>query len=615
MRGDSFLDKMELIEAEYVAAAETASKRKKHIWIRLGALAACICILATAAFVFPDLLPEVGYTPPETSQPPVTEPSVSTAPPETSEPETEPPAVPELKTSESYSNLSELLSALSGKESHGEGIDGNRMDATAARGTGSSEHTEYSRMAKDPTGEYIYYTQSGLLHIFREDEGSLVTVKTLDIPAFGMFVWDSNLVILSHIRYSGEGLNATYRLRIGIYDITIPTEPVLEDEFFQMGTLTACWKTEDRLYLITGDGMCACGWSRLEDTSGYYPMLWHGDTELEWTEEETSVLGTPTRVQYSAVTVIDTENWQVLNKKAIYGDILELFYGGDWVAAAVAVKANSLADNSDLYTFDRDLTFTGKIDAARIADPEKKGQLTEINAVACHDGIFRLLGRSSSTVFAIAADPQTGEASVEQQPYSPFSEILWEGNRAILLAGRGVSRFLLAEFDGLNVSLRDTGLQAAYLDGSVGYSVGKPLGSFETMIPMGNGIYVRYSLPAEGPRAFDIFDFSDSENPKRLYRATESLCDSNAFDFYWHVYDENTFGTMKVIPKPEGYRRAQLTWCKYTVDPSSDTPIKLVSEIPLEGIYSFTPLEAGDWLYYTTKLDLGEPYQLPLPLE
>ena len=44
MRGQEFLDKMELIEPAYVEAADIMPKKKKSIWIKCGAAAACLCL-------------------------------------------------------------------------------------------------------------------------------------------------------------------------------------------------------------------------------------------------------------------------------------------------------------------------------------------------------------------------------------------------------------------------------------------------------------------------------------------------------------------------------------------------------------------------------------------
>ena len=50
MRGDSLLDKMELIDPAYVEAADEVPKRKKRGWIKWGSLAACLCLAIAAAF-------------------------------------------------------------------------------------------------------------------------------------------------------------------------------------------------------------------------------------------------------------------------------------------------------------------------------------------------------------------------------------------------------------------------------------------------------------------------------------------------------------------------------------------------------------------------------------
>lgn len=50
MRGDSLLDKMELIDPAYVEAADEVPGRKKRGWIKWGSLAACLCFVMAATF-------------------------------------------------------------------------------------------------------------------------------------------------------------------------------------------------------------------------------------------------------------------------------------------------------------------------------------------------------------------------------------------------------------------------------------------------------------------------------------------------------------------------------------------------------------------------------------
>ena len=45
MRGNEFLDKMELINPVYVEAADVIPKKKKNSWVKWGAMAACLCLV------------------------------------------------------------------------------------------------------------------------------------------------------------------------------------------------------------------------------------------------------------------------------------------------------------------------------------------------------------------------------------------------------------------------------------------------------------------------------------------------------------------------------------------------------------------------------------------
>lgn len=45
MRGNDFLDKMELIDPAYVEAADVKPSKRKNVWIKWGAMAACMCLV------------------------------------------------------------------------------------------------------------------------------------------------------------------------------------------------------------------------------------------------------------------------------------------------------------------------------------------------------------------------------------------------------------------------------------------------------------------------------------------------------------------------------------------------------------------------------------------
>ena len=44
MRGNELLEKMELIDPAYVAAADAPPQRRKTHWLRWGVVAACLCL-------------------------------------------------------------------------------------------------------------------------------------------------------------------------------------------------------------------------------------------------------------------------------------------------------------------------------------------------------------------------------------------------------------------------------------------------------------------------------------------------------------------------------------------------------------------------------------------
>ena len=52
MRGTEFLDKMELIDPAYVEAAEAEPKKKKNVWVKWGAIAACLCFVIMGIIIW-----------------------------------------------------------------------------------------------------------------------------------------------------------------------------------------------------------------------------------------------------------------------------------------------------------------------------------------------------------------------------------------------------------------------------------------------------------------------------------------------------------------------------------------------------------------------------------
>ena len=63
MRGNEFLDKMELIDPAYVEAAEAEPKKKKNVWVKWGAVAACLCFVIMGIIIWRQFTPTYNEGP------------------------------------------------------------------------------------------------------------------------------------------------------------------------------------------------------------------------------------------------------------------------------------------------------------------------------------------------------------------------------------------------------------------------------------------------------------------------------------------------------------------------------------------------------------------------
>lgn len=72
MRGDEFLDKLELVEDTYLVAAEQATGKKKVSWRKYGTLAACLCLLLAGSVGVLRLWEKKPPTPPVADGPTAT---------------------------------------------------------------------------------------------------------------------------------------------------------------------------------------------------------------------------------------------------------------------------------------------------------------------------------------------------------------------------------------------------------------------------------------------------------------------------------------------------------------------------------------------------------------
>lgn len=521
-------------------------------------------------------------------------------------------------TSDRYRSLPELLAWLSEHEVHDNRMsDGpGEVDVPAARQEAADEAalTENTGVALSADGRYAYHLEAEEVVISRLDGTETRRVSALPLSASAVFSWDNTLFLLSGDPGGVAELADEPSVRVCLYDISAPETPMLREVYRQRGSLTACFLRGGELCFVTRDGVCACGWSRLSDPSGYYPSLTRQGEALSWGDEEIAILGAPSRVQYCAVTVLDGDSGTVKAKTALYGDILKLFYGADWLAVTVAAETEAGRENPAVYTFDAALRFTGSIRPATILNVAETnpsvdwmpqdGTYLSLVSVSKAGDVYRLLGscwerragQQSASFLAMAANPVTGEAQAallpaEDYPGGSYTEILWEANRALACVGvtqkvlspglHQETRLLFVELDGLDIRFYENELRADDLNGRLGVTYGNPLGLFRPLIPLGDGIYARYTGPSDQPGGFEVYDFSDSAAPRKLSTGNVRS-DGEALDYLWYVYGPQRFGTLVVKLGPaDTFRNVSLSWRVCTV--RSDGTLEVERDVPLGG--------------------------------
>ena len=599
MRSDKLLDAIGEIGADKITEAkEPIARRGARAWVKCGAMAACVCLIAAGALWYTGRISAKKQS--GTQETAVSAQSGVTAPlgESKTEPATQTGAAAQQRTSETYSNLEELLAYLSGHDYHGD-----RMSEAGGGGSG----------AQAKKAEY-----AGFLYELRESDGR-VTVSQLDggetATALGqrverIFVLGGRLICVSdrgdELEEGGEPAQL-----VEIYSLEKPGEPVLTQSFEQRGSLAEAYTAGNSLYLLTKDGVCACGWSRLQDTSAYIPSLKRNGEELKWEEGEISILGEPMSVEYIAASEIDTQTGELVSKKAFYANIKRMFYGEDWLAFTVFSETEDTGTRPELYTFSAggDFRYTGKLSTAGLFGIEKSYPLADgvrpygtypaIVSVTKHDGDYRIIGninerengKNRGSFLAVTMETSSGDTAyklldAEEYPWASFDGVLWEEDRAILSVCtlenvftsdlKQTERFVFVDFSS-GIEFYENDLTAEHVAGvDVMYTYGSPLGYIEAFIPLGDGIYLRYNARPDG---FDIYDFSSPAAPRRIYEAQTLLPEGCRFEFENEVYGDGSFGVKVVWPDENGrYVDPGATWRVYRVVPEAAQPFELISE-------------------------------------
>ena len=639
------------IDDELIERSEKKTKARKMNFLKFLIPAACICLVTAVAIPVFNSLPDSGSSPSDVIK------------------DAEDNAFPD-----SYKNLAELLEAVSKTEEHNSMIMDSdipfdlKTDSATDNGISKLQNCAGAALTKDKGysfhikefsytfGEFDYSIRRINITKINGNNSELIGYIPIDSGAlmiYGDYLITKGAAFYEEAESKDEFFSQQVSCSYAIYDISNPEKPVLMHVFTQSGRTSECWMVGERLYIVSGDGVCACGYGS-DNPQKYYPFLKKDNKDINWDDEDITIVGKPDRVYYTAISIIDVTSGEVIEKEATYGAGSELFYGEDWIASSYAEPSgDGHSGNIFLCLFDGNFKFTEKINITKAASLDSKikwdnkdkisGDSSSVVSVKRIENEYRIIlesshyengWKASQSVIALSVDTDKDTSSCDRYEivteegtiltFYNVTEILWERDRAVIvtaltrytdeISDNTVASFVFADFGNGTVAVHGNELTADYPNSRFGEYGNVYFGELNSLIPMGNGIYLKHAYhdkeTSYSPDGFDIFDFSDSASPKQLYKAEGRITEKAGFDFFFHVYDSNTFGVLDVAYGKDTYfRNVTLRWTIYDIDVNSNQPFTKISQTEIDtakffngvGSYDHTLFTVNDVLYYASE--------------
>lgn len=435
----------------------------------------------------------------------------------------------ELPTSEKYSTLSELLSALSIGEDHGK-------DELASVRKGSRSYSTQMSSAAVYSGYSYHISEDNTIAINKLDGDNTKNVGKIEGFYSGLLVYGEYLAAFSVEDTSFETGEAPKTI-VKLFDLSNPAEPQPEDNYELGGTLRTAFSHNGKLYVLHSDGVCACGWSRAKDENEYKPAVCVNGETFTISDAEISVLGTPVRVEYTAVTCIG-KSGEHISTRVLYGNIDEIYVLEKSLIFSVVETDSVRSSPAVLYKFEPNengIRYLGCIYLADALGIDRKGTAymlsgshTQLKDVSEQDGALRLIGEQydfslnelrESSLFCITVLPDggihTARSEVEKSEF-PISidELIYDEDCIVFTYSAynpdRVSKNAFLSYITLDEStsqFSEHKLEVPYIDGIDGYmSVGRPYGELYTMIELGEGKYLRTS---QDVKRFELIEIGD----------------------------------------------------------------------------------------------------------
>jgi len=612
MKSNDLLELIGGIDEEFVLSAQSASGGSRAGWLRWAAAAAAVMIAVCVGVI---ALNRTNRTP----DVPVTPGTVSGS-----------EAI--SGTSDSYESLDELLEYLSRHDNHSadalsEGGAAKGID----RGSGAEGYYE-SSSAVVINGYSCHVGEDGVV-ISRLDEGGAAPVCTIRSAGAQLLAYGNYLIIACQTDTSSPENDLEYKLdlHVSIYDMTDPASPQLAMVISQSGSFCGAFISGETLWLLTSDGECACGYSRLEDKEQYIPAVTVDGKPVELTDEQLHILGQPTMVRYMAISAVSLDRLELADTQTLYGDIDEFYHSEDFLALEICTLEDNHFTQPDVYIFSLEdsVSYTGKISTAAVLGIPRSARASadgaqrfELVSLSRHDDYYRLTGTlytrgeamGSSRIAAIQVSSDLADYAVGLSEEYPsiisITETLDEDGRQIICFStytedyRQIGHFGFIMY-GETVSILTPEMDIDHMDGiDMIYGMGQPYGEFVTLIPIGGGRYLRYG---GSPDRIEAYDLSDPEQPVLLNRHSLKLQDIQRFSYGHFVYGDGRVGFVTLTPGLDddgeyNYRQRYLS-CEYVVCQlaGDDMILSPAAQYKLEGYDNPSLIQWNGILYCVTE--------------
>lgn len=531
-----------------------------------------------------------------------------------------------MPTSEKYELLEELLQSVKHKDVHNQDeTNSGRLMYKGSQSTDGNNTASSAVIYKD----YAYHiTESGVSITALSEEAESAEALYMGVikaRAEKLLLCNDKLVLF-RTDYD-DPLGGKPTVTMEIYDLSEPEVPRTEDVITQSGSYVESFVQNDKVYLMTSDGVCACGYSRGDELDEYMPQIMHNGEIYTAHEDEIFILGEPTSIRYTTLTAYDPSKAEIISSNAFYGDADKCFSGEGRIALCVESRGELYASAPVLYIFDinNGADFMGKINLSAALDiPDvwitgSSDKRAEVIYAEAAENTCRIIGTvyssdngmNSSEIYALSADISSGICqkafSSGKTALAAIDEIVDMGDKKLIISSsfdintmQSSAQLACADFSGEFPVITESSFEVDAVSGvDMLFSYGRPYGDlFPTML-LENGIVVRYNAV---PNGMDIFDISNSYDMKLLYSSGNMFGnDEDRFLIQGGALSEKYIAVIKASPQmnAEGeidYRLLETRLCVYEILPNEAQPIRLVNEYETDKCDSIELIEHnGVW--------------------